>query len=344
MGKAGLRKRSTISDVAALAGLSAATVSRFINKSAPISPEKAARIAAAIRELHYLPHSAAQGLARNKTHTIGLLLPMISGQFFAPLLRGVEQAATEKGYPLLVHSTQIRPQGPFKKVLAENNTDGLLVFAASLDHAELSRLHAIGFPVVLLHQSSPAGLSLPYITVDNLHGARCLVDHLIKVHGCKRILHLRGPEDHEDAHWREMGYREALQANRIPFDPELIAPGGFNTEISRHTMRAIIQRGISFDAIFAGDDESASGAMMELRQAGFRIPEAVAVVGFDDLDLASHLNPPLTTVHSPIEQVAFQAVLQLISLIEKGQAETATILPTKLVIRKSCGCQFEGGD
>jgi len=341
MDKTRPHKRSTIHDVARLAGLSVATVSRYMNGTATVSDEKASRISAAIHELDYLPRSAAQDLARNATKTIGLLLPTISGSFFAPLLRGVERGATEEGFSLLVHSTQIQSKGLIKKGLAEHNTDGLLVFAASLDTAELTRLHFIDFPVVLLHQTSPTGLEIPYVTVENRKGVRALMDHLIEVHNLRRIAHLRGPAGHEDTYWREQGYQEALQVHNIPFDPALVEIGGFNTELSRVAMRNILEKNLPLDAVFAGDDESASGAMMELRLSGFRVPEDIAVVGFDDLELAVHLTPALTTVHSPIEQVAYQAVQQLVRLIRTGEADAATLLPTHIVIRQSCGCVLD---
>ncbi len=336
-------KRPTIDDVARLAGLSTATVSRFINGSAVVSAERAAKIKAAIQELHYTPHLAAQMLASNKTRAIGLLLPTISGAFFAPVLRGVETRAIEKGYSLLVHSTQAQAQnaagkGTFKKILAEHNTDGLLIFAASVDATELSRLHSIGFPVVLLHQASPKEFSLPAITVENKNGVRALIDHLIEDHQRRRIVQLRGPENHDDTYWRDLGYRQSLEAHGIPYEADLIETGGFNTEQARQAMRRILTRGIHFDAVFAGDDESASGAMMALREAGWRIPQDAAVVGFDDLNLAEHLTPPLTTVHSPIEQVASEAVELLVKQIGGEAVPAETLLPTYLVRRNSCGC------
>ena len=334
------RKRPTIEDVARLAGLSIATVSRYINATVVVSEKSAAQIQAAIEELHFIPQTAAQVLARKKTNTIGLLLTGISGDFFAPMLRGIETRAVHDGYSLLIHSTEIQSgfRSPFNKILAEHNTDGLIVFTTSLNEAELKRLSAIGFPVVLLHRSTPKNYEIPYVIVENKNGVRSMLDHLIEVHGCQHIVHLQGPEDHEDAYWRGVGYCQSLEAHGIAYNPQLIGSGKFSASQARIAVQGLLSMGVKFDAIFAGDDESASGALMELRLAGIRVPEDVAVVGFDDLSLAVHLAPPLTTVHAPIEEAGYEAVDKLIRLMHGEQVELETMLPTQLVIRKSCGC------
>lgn len=200
-------QRATIADVAQRASVSIATVSRVLNASAPVSAETASRVRAAIAELHYTPRAAARGLASRCTRTIGLLLPEISGRFFPPLLRGIEAGAREHGYGLLIHSTQdgTGPADPPHRPLGEHNTDGLLVFTDSLTDVELARLYRIGFPVVLLYRSPPDGLPVPSVAFENRAGARALVDHLIEVHGRRRIAFLRGPAGHKDSSWREAG-------------------------------------------------------------------------------------------------------------------------------------------
>jgi DNA-binding LacI/PurR family transcriptional regulator len=300
-------------------------------------------VKAAIDELHYVPHAAARGLASRKTNTLGLLVPLITTDFFAPMLRGVEAGAREAGYDLLIYSSRrgVRPDEGFHHPLGEHNADGLVVFLNSLNEAELSRRHGRGFPMVLLHQDPPDALSIPYVTFENKAGAREMVDHLIQVHGCRRIAFLRGPEFASDSCRREAGYRESLEAHGIPFDPALVGFGGYDTEHARVTVRNWLAEGVQVDAIFAGDDESAWGAITALRQAGKRVPEEVAVVGFDDVSYAPYLTPPLTTVHAPIEEAGREAVQQLVCLIHKGYADPLVQLPTKLAIRQSCGCHRE---
>ena len=191
-------KRPTIDDVARQAGVSISTVSRVLNQSAPVEDEKVKKVRQAIKILNYEPQAAARILASQKTQTIGLLLPLISGDYFADVLRGVERGVIEGGYDLLIHSTftDIRPKSPYRRVLGEHNTDGLIVFSDSLDENELIRLDSMQFPVVLLHRSSPQHLKIPSITVENKNGAKQIVEHLIQAHRRRRIVYLRGPEEH----------------------------------------------------------------------------------------------------------------------------------------------------
>jgi DNA-binding LacI/PurR family transcriptional regulator len=265
-----------------------------------------------------------------------LLLPEISGAFFSPMLKGIEAGAHEAGYDLLVHATQqVETE---RRRLGEHNTDGLLIFTHSLASNELHRLHSLNFPIVLLHQTPPDSLDIPVIAIENKDGAAMLINHLIEVHGRRRILFLRGPEGHEDSVWRERGYREALEAHNLPFDPNLIASGGFDDDEAFAAMQQLLLDGPDFDAIFAGDDDAAIGAMRALKLAGRLVPEDVAVVGFDDVPFARYLSPALTTVRAPIEQVGREAVRQLSKLMNGQQAEALTLMRTQLVIRESCGC------
>ena len=328
----------TIADVARQADVSIATVSRVLNGTTPVQPEKADRVRLAMEELQFVPRHAARVLASRRTNTIGLLLSEISGAFFPPMLKGIEAAAYEAGYDLLIHATQ--KEGPTRRPLGEHNTDGLLIFTDSLDHRELHRLHNMNFPMVLLHQTPPDSLRIPVIAVENKEGAITLINHLIEVHGRHRIVFLQGPEGHEDSVWRERGYREALEAHRIPFEPELLSVGEFDEDAAFARIQQMLADGIEFDAIFAGDDDSAIGAMRALKLVGRIIPDDVAVVGFDDVPFARYLSPALTTVRAPIEQIGRQAVHQLARLINGEQAEALTLMRTELVIRESCGCRL----
>jgi LacI family transcriptional regulator len=199
-------------------------------------------------------------------------------------------------------------------------------------------LNSIGFPVVLLHQSPPKDISIPVITIENQSGARKIVDHLIDLHGCKRIVFLQGPQDNEDSEQREKGYRQSLKKHNLPFDPMLVHRGGFESIQAHATVGQLLASDVDFDAIFTGDDDNAVGVIQALREAGRRIPEDVAVAGFDDSLFARILTPPLTTVRAPIEQVGREAVRLLIRLIRKEPVETRLVLPTELIIRQSCGC------
>ncbi len=329
----------TIHDVAKKAGVSISTVSRVITRNVPVSDEVAARVEAAMKELKYVPRAAARNLATRRTKTIGLLLSEIQGDFFAPLLAGIESVTDEHGYDLLI-STAGRhgPHDELPPSLGNHNTDGLLVFAGALTGDGIAHGHSLGLPLVLIHQSPPAGLGIPCVTIENKAATHHLVAHLIEVHHRQRIVLLRGLPHNEDAYWREMGYREALTTRGLPLDPALVAPGDFSRQVARKSITQLLSDGVAFDAVFAGDDEAAIGTLAALRDAGKRVPEEVAVVGFDDQRLAAVLTPPLTTVHAPTEEVGARAARKLIRLIRTGEAEALTLLPSQLVIRQSCGC------
>jgi len=291
-----------------------------------------------MEELQFVPRHAARVLASRRTNTIGLVMSEISGAFFPPMLKGIEAGAHEAGYDLLIHSTQ--KEGPSRRPLGEHNTDGLLIFTDGLDHRELHRLYKLNFPMVLLHQTPPDELNIPTIAIENKDGAILLVNHLIETHDRRRIVFLRGPEGHQDSAGRERGYGEALESHSLPFDPTLIVPGGFDEEEGFAATQKMLADGIEFDAIFAGDDESAIGALRALRMAGRSVPEDVAVVGFDDIPFARYLSPALTTVRAPIEEIGRESVRQVACLMRGEPAQPLTLMQTELVIRESCGCSF----
>jgi DNA-binding LacI/PurR family transcriptional regulator len=165
-----------------------------------------------------------------------------------------------------------------------------------------------------------------------------MTDHLIEAHAYRRIAFLAGPEGNEDAHWRELGYRESVAAHGLPLHPGLIRLGGFDEQVAFQTVADWVAEGPSFDAIFAADDESAYGAIRALQQAGLRVPEDVPVVGFDDSPASRLFSPPLTTVRAPIEQAGRRSAVLLGQLIRSGDVELKVLLPTELVVRRSCGC------
>ncbi len=336
-------KSPTIRDVARLAGVSVATVSRYLNQTTVVSEETARRVQAAMREVNFSPHAAARNLATHRTHTIGLVLTEIQGDFFTPLLKGIESVTRSEGYSLLISTNSLLEPRPMPAV-GPHNADGMLIFLDSLDEAALRELVQKAFPVVLIHQTPPEGLDIPCVTIENKSSLLRVVGHLVERHGRRRIAFLRGPEGNEDSAWREMGYREALDLYGLPFDPALVEMGGYDRSIAYRGVTALLQARPEIDAFFTGDDEAAIGALMALRDAGKRVPEDVAVIGFDDQLMAPYLTPPLTTVYAPTEQVGREAARQLIRLITSGAAEPLTLLPTKLILRRSCGCPYQAPD
>jgi LacI family transcriptional regulator len=334
-----LKSLVTIDAVAEAAGVSIATVSRVLNRTMPVAEQTAARVLAAVEKLGYVPQTAARHLAQGRTQTIGLVFPDVSNDFFSPLLQSITDSAAEAGYELLIAISRAgRASRIQRSPLGKQNTDGLLVFDQSIEDGELRHLHATHFPVVLLYRSAPDGIGVPSVLIEDRLGARQITEHLIERHGRRRIAFLRGPLGNEDSILREQGYREALMTHGIPLDPTLIGNGEFYEGPAHTTVARWLAEGLAFDAIFAGDDGSASGALAALTQAGKRVPQDVALAGFDDAPIARYLNPRLTTVRAPSDQVGREAIRQLVRLIETGGADPLTMLPTELVVRQSCGC------
>lgn len=332
----------TIIDVANLAGVSVATVSRVINHTGPVADQTVLRVVTAINELNYVPSSAARNLSSRRTNTIGLILTDINWiNFFPPLLRGIQIGAAEAGYDLLIHSSQTYIPTTNLRPVGEHNTDGILIFTDGLPDEEILRLNRKGFPMVLLFRSPPPETSIPFVLFANKAGTRAVVDHLIETHHYKHIAYLTGPEESEEARWREKGYRDSLITHGMSVDPNLIGRGDFDINVARSTVQDWLNRGVEIDAICAADDDSAIGAMLALQAAQKIIPDEIALVGFDDIPNAQYLTPPLTTVRAPIEEAAYQAVNTLIDLIRNNQPKPLDLFPTHLIVRRSCGCNAD---
>jgi LacI family transcriptional regulator len=331
---------STIRDVARLADVSVATVSRFINNATIVSPDSAERVREAMETLKFVPHSAARKLATHKTNTLGLLLTDIHSDFFTPLLKGIESETSANNFDLLI-STMTRLTAHQPLPLGPHNTDGVMIFLDRMNVDILEEYRVSGLPVVLIHHTAPEGLAIPSVTIENKSSLERVMAHLIDVHGRRNIAFLRGLQGNEDSDWRELGYRSALESRGLTVNPGLVGEGGFDREIAYRGMKKLISSHPEIDAVFTGDDEAAIGALMALREAGRRVPEDVSVIGFDDQLVAPYLTPPLTTVHAPTEEVGRTAARQLIRLLREGCAEPLTLMPTELVIRRSCGCEYQ---
>lgn len=329
-------QRVKIDDVARLAGVSTATVSRVINGTGTVSDSTAEKVFQAIGDLKFVAHGSARGLAGSKTHTIGLVLPGLTTFFFTALIQGINNCIYEQGYSLLMYAdprpTSMASGKPLP--LGEHNTDGLIVFTDFLDDYSIQYLYERNLPIVMLHRSAPAGLSIPVVTFENRQGAYEITQHLISI-GRKRIVYLKGPEGNEDSRQRELGYMQALQNARIAVDESLIGRGGFAANIAADAIRQLLLDGVEFDAVFCGDDTASIGVMDALREHGLRIPEDVALAGFNDDYMSQYITPALTTVRAPVQRSGFEAAEKLLKLIEGKQVQMHSELSTELIIRAS---------
>lgn len=330
------KKRATIKEVAKIAGVSTATVSRVLNETGQVSDATIAKVKEVVRQLNYQPNHAAHLLASNRTRTIGVLVDELGGEYSLPLLRGIQVASNQAGYEFLIYPTKYRIQGRYP--VNETNTDGLIVLANSLSLDELVRLVEQDFPLMLLAQTSPAHLQLPYVTVENENGAYQMMKYLITRRGYRHFAFLEGESGHQDSLLRKKGYSRALAQWGLHYDEQLIGGGEFSEAIAFETVKRWMAEKKQAEVIVAYDDDSAIGAIAALREAGKQVPDDIAVVGFDDIRLSQYFDPPLTTVRVPIEAAAKTAVNQLVRVIENEEAVIDSItLPVELIIRKSCG-------
>ena len=329
-------QRITIDDVAKEAGVSTATVSRVINGKGTVSDRTTKKVNQAITDLKFVAHGSARTLAGTKTHAIGLFFPGITTPFFSDLIRGISTPIYERGYSLLMYGdlkpvsmTSGRPLP-----LGEHNTDGIIVFTDFLDDYSIRHFYERQLPVVMLHRSPPTDLAIPKIKFANEEGSYTAVRHLLD-NGYRKIAYLRGPDGNEDSEQRERGYRRALAEQGIAIDETLIAKANFAAPAAERIITQMLDKKIKFDAVFAGDDNSAWGTINILQKRGINIPEEVAVVGFNDDLLSRYSTPALTTVRAPIYDSGFRAAEKLFSLIDGNDVPRETLLPTELVIRES---------
>jgi LacI family repressor for deo operon, udp, cdd, tsx, nupC, and nupG len=326
--------RPTIYDVARLAGVSTATVSRALNDTGQIAPGTRAAIDAAVEQLGYRPNTIARSLVTKSTQTIALLLPDITNPFYAALVAGIQKQALEAGHTMLLCTTEGDPEREeqYLNLLRAKQVDGALVDGLRLPPDRIARFVRDGFPIVCLDRDVDS-TSVPLVQVDNRLGARLATEHLLSL-GHLRIAHVSGAPELRISEERVEGYRDALRAAGLTPDPGLVRPGYFSEEGGYEATRNLMNRGYS--ALFAANDLSAVGAIAALAEQGYRVPDDISVVGFDDLRLAAFTTPPLTTVHQPAAEIAERATKLLIDLTRgKRIAKQLHVLAPELVVRAS---------
>lgn len=325
----------TIKEVAREAGVSIATVSRVFNDSGPVNDDTRDKILDVARRLRYTPHGGARSLIMSKTTTLGVLLPDLYGEFFSEVIRGIDHAARHAGYHVLLSSSHNDADEIEAAMQAmRGRVDGVIVMYPDLNARLLERNLSDSMPVVLLN-CELQGEGYLSINIDNYGGAFKMVEHLISA-GHRRIAMIKGAESNFDAAERLRGYRAAMKSNdmdALELDGDFTEASGFSAA------ETILQGDPRPTAIFAANDSMAIGALSAVRQAGLRVPEDVAIAGFDDIPMAAYINPPLTSVHVPINELGGRAIARLIRAVTEkdGSGEKRELLPTTLVIRESCG-------
>ncbi|MFI8277498.1 LacI family DNA-binding transcriptional regulator [Streptomyces sp. NPDC085929] len=330
------KRMPTLDEVAARAGVSRTAASRVINNAPHVSRAKREAVQRAVRELDFVPNPSAQALATRKVGAVVLALSsdepgLFADPFFAEVIVGVSAALeqTELELILLLANTP-RGRERFERLLRSRRADGVMLMALRGDDP-LGRLgEEVDLPVVF------GGLPLIgeptwYVDADNRGGARLAAEHFART-GRRRPVMITGQVDARAAVAREQGFTDGLTLSGLPLLG--VEPGQFTEEGGAEAMERLLRAHPDPDAVFAASDAMAIGALRTLRERGLRVPEDVAVIGFNDLASARHTSPPLTTVHQPVRALGQEMARMLVSAIE-GQRPSPLILPTRLTVRES---------
>ncbi len=333
----------TLDEVARLCGVSRSTVSRVINNNPNVSAPTRHKVLRVIQETHFEPNLVARSLAAGRTRMLGLLIPravttLFHDPYFPTVIQGVASACNAHEFSVMLWLAEPEYERRMaRQVLNATLADGVIVASAQLDDPILAALmdHHRPFLVIGRHPSSE---QVSYVDVDNRAGARLAVNHLIGL-GRRRIATIAGPQNLAPGIDRRLGYEDALAQAGIAHDPRLVREGDFTDESGYAAMRELLPQ--RPDAVFAASDIMAIAAMRAIHEAGMQVPADIAVVGFDDVDLAARANPTLTTIRQPVHQSGVIAAETLIQLIDEPQcAPRQIILPTELVVRASCGAKL----
>ncbi len=333
-------ERVTIRDVAAAAGVSYQTVSRVINDKPDVADETRRRVWQVIEELGYQPSAIARGLVSKRTYTLGLITADFSDYFFTQVIVGAEAEARKQGYFFMLCSTERNPddEPEYLRLLTEREVDGVLFARPSTeeDSRHIVSLIQQGVPLVTTAYWLP-GEKLTVVDVDNVDGGLQATECLVKL-GHRQIGMITGPADWKSVNDRAKGYKLALSRAGIPFDASLVEYGDWSYQGGYEAMHRLLAKAPQITALFAQNDQMAIGAMRALREAGRRIPDDVALVGYDGIPAAAYCHPSLTTIRQPMQQVGEVATRLLIELINDSAAERKEVLlTTELVRRETCG-------
>jgi LacI family transcriptional regulator len=331
----------TLEDVARQAGVSRSTVSRVINGKPNVRPEVRDRVLQVIDETGYRPNLAARSLASQRSNLIGLVVPrsvqvLFTDPYYPRLIQGITHACNQHDQTLaffLLHD-QDQEERLYPRIVREGMLDGVIIQAAQTEDDLVARLVEARIPSVVAGR--PVRVRhLSYVDVDNVSGAYSATSHLIRA-GRQRIATVTGPLNTAVGQDRLRGFKNALNDRGLSPDDRLIVEGDFTEAGGYFATRRLLAR--PPDAIFVASDTMALGALRALREAGKAVPQDVAMVGYDDLPLAAHTTPPLTTVRQPIRRLGIRLVETLLDLIDNGpEPPRRVIFDTELVIRESCG-------
>ena len=325
---------SNIREVAAIAGVSIATVSRALQQPDKVRPETRKKVFDAVRQANFVPNAQAASFRRQANNTVILLVRDIGNPFYLEIYKGVEEAASEAGYKVLMGDARndVNRVANHIDMVRQKHADGLILMTGQFPTELLDQVDSL--PPIVIASETVAGIALPTVKVDNRAASKNAVRHLIEA-GHKQIVHLAGPFPETLAQERFDGYRDALAEAGIDYDEKLLVSGDYSIESGRHAITGLLERGISFTAIFASSDQMAIGAISELRARGVSVPGDVSVTGFDDIIFANAFEPTLTTVRQPRQEMGRKAMALMVERLNGKRTAETIVMDTDLVVRGS---------
>jgi LacI family repressor for deo operon, udp, cdd, tsx, nupC, and nupG len=331
-----LQTNIKITDVAELAGVSPATVSRVLTNNVNVSEKTKRRVNEAITQLNYKPNRLASNLRRSSSGLIMVILPDISNLFFNEVIRGFQTVARKNGYHVLLASSDndAEEEKRLLTLVSERVVDGVILTAVSLSQNELLEL-CRNIPVVLSCRY-PEGSDIPVVSIDNITAAREATQYLIGL-GHRRIATITGPLQVVISRDRLKGYKQAMEMEELPVVQQYIQEGDFSVQSGSNMMMKLLAMQEPPTAVFVASDEMAVGAIKAVKECGLRVPEDISICGFDGLSLGTLVEPNLTTIHQPKYEMGVQAMELLLQLLDKEMPERKQyVLPHRLLVRGSC--------
>lgn len=335
-----MNHKATLKEVAKLAGVSTATVSNVINNTKYVSDEVKKQVRSAMTELGYVPNSLAKSLRVKESRLIGLMISDISNPFFSLVVRGIEDTLAQEGYNALLCNTDsnIDKEKEYLKVLLGKRVDGFIISSSGNSGKYFKEMAVTGVPLVFLNRQ-PDFLISDSVATHNVQGAYIATEHFIR-HGYKRIGVIAGPQSISTGRDRLLGYKQAMHEYGLPLDNNLIKEGLFNTQSGYDLMKQLMIESTPPEAILISNNFMTLGAYNCIQEFGIRIPDDVAIIGFDDPDWAAIVNPPLTAVRQPAYEQGVHAAQLMIQRIKYGNDmdPQEIYLNPSLIVRRSCGC------
>jgi len=329
-------ERTTIKDVAREVGVSINTVSRALNGKPDVSPETRRLVLKAAQRLNYMPNKLARGLRSNKTGIIGVIVADIANPFFSAVVKGMGKAAKELGYSIILQDTSenYKNEEEAIQIMISEQVDGLLITPVQTEKRSIHMLQESGIPFVLVARYFDDA-DTDYVVADDVQGGYLATAHLIEK-GHEKIAFINGPAYNSSAIERFQGYKKALEEHDIGLNESLIRNGALTMEDGYTYGKALLMdHDPQPTALFTFSDFVALGAMKAVREAGLRIPEDIAIVGYDDIDFAFCLESPLTTIRFPKREIGEEAISVLEKKIDGQKCHSNLKIPVELVIRQS---------